>query len=112
MEGGENNTLSCNTDLSTCCGGAQGLDRGYWYFPNGSRLISGAFNNIMFEGRGPKSVSMQYSGSGGTSGIYRCDIETIAVNDNDGHETVYVGLYTSEGEQHQLIIMDLKIIKM
>ena len=38
------------------------------------------------------------TGSGGTSGLYRCDIETIAVNNNDGHETVYVGLYNSGGE--------------
>ena len=36
------------------------------------------------------------------SGIYRCDIETVAVNDDDADiitgETVYVGLYLpSEG---------------
>ena len=35
------------------------------------------------------------------SGIYRCDIETIAVNDYDINtvtgETVYVGLYPPSG---------------
>ena len=35
------------------------------------------------------------------SGIYRCDIETIAVHDDDldtiTGETVYVGLYLSSG---------------
>ena len=36
--------------------------------------------------------------NGTTSGVYSCTIETSAVNDDDGRETVYVGLYASEGE--------------
>ena len=92
----ENTTdVQCHTDLDTCCSGTEGPDRGDWYFPNGNRL---PFSGDVFEGRGPQLVVLQYTGSGGTSGIYRCDIETVAVNNNDGHETVYVGLYTSGGE--------------
>ena len=36
---------------------------------------------------------------GAPSGIYRCDIETNAVNNNTGHESIYVGLYTSGGAE-------------
>ena len=87
--------VQCHTDLQTCCSGAQGVHRGDWFFPNGNRL---PFSGNVYEGRTAQLVSLQYTGSGGTSGIYRCDIETVAVRNNDGHETVYVGLYTSGGE--------------
>ena len=87
--------VKCHTDLHTCCSGGQGPDRGDWYFPNGNRL---PFSGDVSEGRGAQLVLLKYTGSGGTSGIYRCDIETVAVNNNDGHETAYVGLYTSGGE--------------
>ena len=33
---------------------------------------------------------LRYTGSGGTSGIYHCDIETIAARNNDGHATLYI----------------------
>ena len=82
--------VQCHTDLDTCCSDAQGPDRGDWHFPNGNRL---PFYGNVSEGRGPQRVVLKYTGSVGTSGIYRCDIETVAVNDNTGHETVYVGLY-------------------
>ena len=38
------------------------------------------------------------------SSIYRCDIATNAVHDNDDmslRESVYVGLYDSGGEMHE-----------
>ena len=94
----DNNTVQCHTDLLSCCSMVQGPDRGDWYFPNGNRL---GFTGIVNEHRINKLVVLRYTGSVGTSvtsGIYRCDIETNAVNDNDGRETVYVGLYTSGGE--------------
>ena len=84
-----NNAVQCHSDLTTCCSGAQGPDRGDWYFPNGSRL---PFSGSMSEGRGDQRVILRYTGSGGTSGIYRCHINTYY------YETVYVGLYTSGGE--------------
>ena len=94
-DSGNVDAVQCHTDLQTCCGPAQGLDRGGWYFPNGNRL---QFSGNVYEGHGAQVVALQYTGSGGTSGIYRCDIETNAVNNNDDHETVYIGLYTSGGE--------------
>ena len=93
--------VQCHTDLNTCCSGAQGPDRGNWYFPNGSKL---PFSGNVYEDRGAQLVTLRYCGNGGTSGIYRCDVETARVKNNDGHDTVYVGLYTSEGERHQIII--------
>ena len=94
--------VQCHTDLVTCCSGAQGPDRGDWYFPNRNRLPFPGSGNVS-EGRGAQLVVLQYTGSGGTSGIYRCDIETVAVNNNDGRETVYVGLYTSGGGEWSVL---------
>ena len=91
------NTVQCHTDLSTCCSIFQSVDRGDWYFPNGNRLPFSGFGDV-YEHRGAQLVVLRYIGSGGTSGIYRCDIETYAVNNNDGRETMYVGLYISGGE--------------
>ena len=97
------NDVQCHTDLDTCCGGAQGPDRGDWFFPDGNRL---PFSGDVSEGRTAQLVVLFYTGSGGASGIYRCDIETVAVNNNDGRETVYVGLYTSgEGEWSVLYVI-------
>ena len=87
--------VQCHTDLGTCCSSTEGPDRGDWYFPNGNRLD---FDGDVYERRSAQQVVVYYNGSGGTSGIYRCDIETIAVNNNNGRETVYVGLYISGGE--------------
>ena len=91
----DTSNIQCHTDLDTCCSGAQGPDRGDWYFPNGNRL---RFSGDMSEGRTAQQVVLQYSGSGGISGIYRCDIQTISVTDGDTWETVYVGMYSSGGE--------------
>ena len=98
-EGEKQNTLQCHTDLNTCCTRTQGPDRGDWYFPNGKRLPIYDYDNIpvLSEGRGPRRVDVYRRGSGGTSGIYRCDIETIAVNNNNGSVSLFVGLYTSGG---------------
>ena len=89
------NNILCYTDLSSCCSSAEGLDHGYWYFPNGNRLL---LSGNVHESRHAQLVRLLYTGSGGTSGIYQCDIETVAVNNNDGHETLFIGLYTSGGE--------------
>ena len=95
----DTNTVQCHTDLISCCSSAHGPDRGDWYFPDGNRLPFAGEMGDVYESRSNRLVGLRYTGSGGTtSGIYRCDIETNAVNDNDGRETVYVGLYTSGGE--------------
>ena len=92
-DGGD--SVQCHTDRDTCCSSAQGDDRGDWYFPNGNRL---PFNGDIYEHRDAQRVDLRRRNNGDTSGIYRCDIETNAVNDDDGRETVYVGLYASGGQ--------------
>ena len=101
------NTVICHTDLDTCCGGADG--HGEWYFPNGTALPGAGYNNYQHNSiairrlptqrvrlqRGPVSSVI----SPIPSGMYRCDIETVAVSDQGGtgRETVYVGVYESGG---------------
>ena len=53
---------------------------------------------ILSEVRGLRQVVVYYRGSDGISGIYRCDIETIAVNNNSGNVSIFVGLYIGGGE--------------
>ena len=97
-DAGGGDSVQCHTDLSTCCSTGQGADRGDWYFPNGVRL---QFNNDpgdIYEQRGASRVDLRRRNNGDISGIYCCTIETHAVNDEDGRETVYVGLYASGGQ--------------
>ena len=101
----------CHTDLTSCCGGMNVRDRGFWYFPNGTVLpgaagTGAATNPIvlmrdillvrLIRGTGPGDVP---------SGLYRCIIETVAVSDDPGSpspgnnigETLYVGVYSTGG---------------
>ena len=91
-------SVLCHTDLFTCCSGSQGIHRGDWYFPNGTRL---PFSGDVYEGRAAQIVELRHT-SKGESGIYRCDIATNAVHDDTDisvRDTVYVGLYyINEGE--------------
>ena len=103
-DGTNADAVQCHTDLISCCSSGQGSDRGDWYFPNGNRLPFPVLGNV-YEARDDQVVVVRYTGSGGTSGIYRCDIETNAVNNNDGRESVYVGLYTSGGEESVLYVI-------
>ena len=94
-------SVQCHTDLSTCCSNAAaGPDRGDWYFPNGTQLpvppVTMSFSII--ERRKAQRVELHQRGrSDVTSGIYRCTIETNAVHNDSGRETVYAGLYASGG---------------
>ena len=97
---GHGPSVECHTDLTTCCSGADGVHRGDWYFPNGTRLPFTQSTGI-YEAREAQRVDLRRNRDGLTSGIYRCDIPTIAVHDvNDisvRDRTVYVGLYGSSG---------------
>ena len=98
-DGGD--SVQCHTDLDSCCSASQGDDRGDWYFPNGTQLpfLIGVLNNI-FESRGVQQVDLRrLRRSDVTPGLYRCTIETNAVHDDDGRETVYIGLYANGGEE-------------
>ena len=86
--------VQCHTDLSTCCSMTQGPHRGDWYFPDGDRL---PFSGSSVENRTAQRIDLRRNSGTAQTGIYRCDIETVPVHDNGMRETVYVGLYTSDG---------------
>ena len=95
---GEDMSVECHTDLFTCCTSSQGIHRGDWYFPNGSALANAGGGGDIYKRRGAVRVDLRRRNAATSpSGIYHCDIETVAVNDNDVDtitgETVYVGLY-------------------
>ena len=97
-DGSGSNSVRCHTDLSTCCSGAQGVHRGDWYFPNGTRLPFSGDGDI-FESRVAQRVDLRRENSPTSPvGIYRCEIPTIAGHDDISvRATVYVGLYTASG---------------
>ena len=95
-------SVQCHTDLTTCCGGGQGIHRGDWYFPNGTRLPFGPAD--IHESRGKKRVDLRRWSATSTTGMYHCDIATVDLHDNETNQLtrkrVYVGLYTNgEGWQ-------------
>ena len=93
--------VQCHTDLTTCCSIAQGPHKGDWYFPNGDRLNFPNPGEDIFESRQAQRVQLgRRNNANVPTGIYRCDIETVAVHDNGMRETVYMGLYTSSGGEH------------
>ena len=103
-------TVQCHTDLTTCCSRDEGIHRGDWYFPNGDRLLfheSGYF----FEDRRAQRVKILRRDSATSPvGIYRCDIPTNAVNDDDDISVrdapVYVGLYSASGGTQLYVLSD------
>ena len=102
MDGSD--SVQCHTDLSTCCNKTQGADRGDWYFPDGNRLQFNGDPGDIYQFRLAQRVDLRHRNNAGTSGIYRCTVETNAVHsDNDSdtttRETVYAGLYASGGEE-------------
>ena len=103
---GSNNVLQCHTDLTTCCSGGpdgQGSHRGDWFFPDGTRLPVPVSHQTLpiDERRGDKRVELHLSTATSPVGIYRCDIPTEAVHDDNDTSVrdspVYVGLYTGDG---------------
>ena len=104
MSDNNNNTVQCHTDLSTCCSGSQGIHRGDWYFPNGTRL---PFSGDVSEARGAQRVELRRTMEGNVSGIYWCDIPTNAVHDDADisvRDTVYVGLYINGGNDGSIAL--------
>ena len=95
------NLVRCHTDLASCCGSSQGDHRGDWYFPDGGRLENSSHGGDIDRTRGDMRVNLRRRNNAtGPSGIYRCDIATVAVHDDNDlsvRETVYVGLYASGG---------------
>ena len=104
----ENDHVVCHTDLTSCCGGNDRDDRGYWYSTAGAELpgAGGAATNTIVLRRGPQVARLiRGTGPGDVpSGLYRCIIETVADNGpgnpspgNGIGETLYVGVYSTGG---------------
>ena len=96
--GDPGDTVRCHSDLSTCCSGSEGVHRGSWYFPDGDILPFSVTSDDIVTDREPQEVHiLRRNNAISPSGIYHCDIETMAVNDDViatiTGETVYVGLY-------------------
>ena len=105
--------VRCHTDLTTCCSGAQGSHRGDWYFPNGDVLQFPNTGADIFENRAAQRVDLRrINNVNEPTGIYHCDVETVAGVNGDGmRETVYVGLYTSDGGIVCIMIFTIVISK-
>ena len=93
-------SVQCHSDLDTCCGdGPEYPDRGDWSFPNGTRLRFNVLGVDIYEVRlSTQQVDLRRRNNSDTSGIYCCTIETKAVHNESGWETVCAGLYASGGE--------------
>ena len=97
-----NVSVRCHTDLGTCCSAAQGIHRGDWISPDseeGMPLYSDSSAGI-YQVQGYRRVILRRRNNATMpSGIYRCDIPTNAVHDDDNsvRESVYVGLYATGG---------------
>ena len=95
--------VRCRTDLSTCCSPSQGVHRGDW-IPPGSEESLPFFDDAsadIYQFQGYQLVLLRRRNNADMpSGIYRCDIPTDAVHDDNDlsvRESVYVGLYASGG---------------
>ena len=95
-------SVKCRTDLSTCCREGDGTHRGDWYFPSGEDVPNDSDNFDIYESSKKRNVQVRRQNSAATAGIYRCDIETHAVNGNSS-ESLFVGLYTNGGQCEELI---------
>ena len=100
-------SVRCHTDLITCCHGSDGVHRGDWIRPgSNSRLPFPFQSGKIYEDRGAQRVDLRRRNNADMpSGIYRCDIATNAVHDDDDismRESVYVGLYASGGNSEML----------
>ena len=95
--GDNSDSVVYHTDLESCCSGSQGIHRGDWSFPNGTVLPS--IGNIGL-GCTAQIAVIRRTNATEPTGIYRCDIATVAVHDDTDisvRDTVYVGLYPTDG---------------
>ena len=96
-------SVQCHTDLSTCCTGAQGVHRGDWYSPSSTDKLpsSNEIGDIWEEHEGGRVDLHCRNSATSPVGMYRCEIPTVAVHDDDDISVrdapVYVGLYTASG---------------
>ena len=105
-------SVQCHTDLDTCCNRDYDDHHGDWIPPGREERLPLSGNNNesdvnIYEVRVKKRVDLRRGNNAEMpSGIYRCDIPTNAVhedNDTSVRESVYVGLYTDGGTCHNII---------
>ena len=89
-DGSGSDSVQCHTNLDTCCSTAQGPH-------SGERLLFFGNDVNIYEYRAARRVDLRRITATSPSGIYCCEIPTVAVHDNGMRETVCVGLYTSDG---------------
>ena len=94
-------SVVCHTDLETCCSMGQGFQRGNWSFPDWTVLPFAGPSVPIGLGRGAQiAIIRRTNDATGPTGIYRCRIATNAVHsdtDESVGDTVYVGLYPTDG---------------
>ena len=102
-------SVVCHTDLYTCCSSSQGIHRGDWLSPDRYygdqyfiyRLPFSSERLPIYEGRSYMTVVIRRTNDAtGPTGIYRCDIPTVAVHDDTDisvRDAVFVGLYPADG---------------
>ena len=99
----ENGTdsVQCHTDMESCCNANYGIHRGNWIPPDSEvRLPFVSESGDIVERREHKRVDLRRNNADMPSGIYRCNIPTEAVHDDNKTslgESVYMGLYASGG---------------
>ena len=102
-------SVQCHTDLDSCCSGSQGIHQADWRPPGSDTRLPFSSQSGIYEQRAAQRVYMylrRRNNADIPSGIYRCDIPTNAVHDdNDAsvRETLYVGLYASGGEKWNML---------
>ena len=99
--------LQCHTDLNTCCSDSEGVHSGVWVTPSEVTELSAVGLDVIRQSQRVDLVYVGIAGNGGVTlpptGIYRCDVPTNAVNDeeNAARESVYVGVYAAQSKQKQ-----------
>ena len=97
----DSGSVQCHTDRVFCCSSAQSRPGGHWYFPNGSQLLFPSSRHDIYETRTAMRIQIHRRHNRTASGIYRCTIPTVAVQDVNNEsvgEDVYVGLYATGGQ--------------
>ena len=106
VAGNGSHSVRCHTDLSTCCRGSEGIHHGDWIPPDGEEglPLSTDTSAGIYQIQGDRRVTLRRRNNADMpSGIYRCDIPTDAVHDDNDisvRESVYVGLYATGGNCH------------
>ena len=81
-DGDNSDSVVCHTGLITCCSNSQGPHHGDWYFPNGTVLPFSGLTVPIGLGRAAQRATIRRTTATGPTGIYRCDIATVAVHSN------------------------------